>query len=216
MIELWNNIRENKYMGILKKFFTNCACPKGKMGRIMLSMMNFSHAPLTNWGLNFINFKDGWTMLDIGCGGGATIKRLLKHSKGSKVYGIDISRESVAKSKKNCADMLDKQVFISQGSVEMLPYDNEKFDLVTAVETIYFWPNLSNCFKEVYRVLKPGGQFAIIVEAANKDSVWTNVVEGMTTYSTEQILTMLHDAGFSQTESKNKKPMYNFITGIKA
>jgi ubiquinone/menaquinone biosynthesis C-methylase UbiE len=98
----------------------------------------------------------------------------------------------------------------------MLPYDNEKFDLVTAVETIYFWPNLSNCFKEVYRVLKPGGQFAIIVEAANKDSVWTNVVEGMTTYSTEQILTMLHDAGFSQTESKNKKPMYNFITGVKA
>lgn len=203
-------------MGILKNFFTNCACPKGKMGRIMLSMMNFSHAPLTNWGLNFINFKDGWTMLDIGCGGGATIKRLLKHSKGSKVYGIDISRESVAKSKKNCADMLDKQVFISQGSAEMLPYDNEKFDLVTAVETIYFWPNLSNCFKEVYRVLKPGGQFAIIVEAANKDSVWTNVVEGMTTYSTEQILTMFHDAGFSQTESKNKKPMYNFITGVKA
>jgi len=203
-------------MGILKNFFTNCACPKGKMGRIMLSMMNFSHAPLTNWGLNFINFKDGWTMLDIGCGGGATIKRLLKHSKGSKVYGIDISRESVAKSKKNCADMLDKQVFISQGSAEMLPYDNEKFDLVTAVETIYFWPNLSNCFKEVYRVLKPGGQFAIIVEAANKDSVWTNVVEGMTTYSTEQILTMLHDAGFSQTESRNKKPMYNFITGVKA
>lgn len=203
-------------MGILKNFFTNCACPKGKMGQIMLSMMNFSHAPLTNWGLNFINFKDGWTMLDIGCGGGATIKRLLKHSKGSKVYGIDISRESVAKSKKNCTDMLDKQVFISQGSAEMLPYDNEKFDLVTAVETIYFWPNLSNCFKEVYRVLKPGGQFAIIVEAANKDSVWTNVVEGMTTYSTEQILTMLHDAGFSQTESKNKKPMYNFITGVKA
>ena len=203
-------------MGILKNFFTNCACPKGKMGRIMLSMMNFSHAPLTNWGLNFINFQDGWTMLDIGCGGGATIKRLLKHSKGSKVYGIDISRESVAKSKKNCADMLDKQVFISQGSAEMLPYDNEKFDLVTAVETIYFWPNLSNCFKEVYRVLKPGGQFAIIVEAANKDSVWTNVVEGMTTYSTEQILTMFHDAGFSQTESKNKTPMYNFITGVKA
>ena len=203
-------------MGILKNFFTNCACPKGKMGRIMLSMMNFSHAPLTNWGLNFINFQDGWTMLDIGCGGGATIKRLLKHSKSSKVYGIDISQESVAKSKKNCADMLDKQVFISQGSAEMLPYETGKFDLVTAVETIYFWPNLSSCFKEVYRVLKPGGQFAIIVEAANKDSVWTNVVEGMTTYSTEQILTMLHDAGFSQTESKNKKPMYNFITGVKA
>ena len=203
-------------MGILKNFFTNCAHPKGKMGRIMLSMMNFSHAPLTNWGLNLINFKEGWTMLDIGCGGGATIKRLLKHSKNSKVYGIDISQESVAKSKKNCIDLLDKQVFISQGSAELLPYESEKFDLVTAVETIYFWPNLPGCFKEVYRVLKPGGRFAVIVEDANKDSVWTNIVEGMTTYSTEQILMMLRDAGFSQRESKNKKPMYNFITGVKA
>jgi len=203
-------------MGILKKLFTNCACPKGNLGKIMLNMMNFSHAPLTNWGLNFINFQDGWTMLDIGCGGGATIKRLLKHSKGATVYGIDISQESVAKSKKTCADVLDKQVFVCQGSAEKLPYESEKFNLVTAVETIYFWPNIQNCFKEVYRVLKSGGKFAIIVEAANKDSVWTNVVEGMTTYSPEQILTMLHGAGFSQTESHQKKPMYTIITGVKA
>ncbi|MCR4663486.1 MAG: class I SAM-dependent methyltransferase [Endomicrobiaceae bacterium] len=203
-------------MGILKKIFTNCAHPKGQTGRIMLSMMNFSHAPLTNWGLNLINFQEGWTILDIGCGGGATIKRLLKHSKGAKVYGIDISQESVAKTKKTCADILDKQVFVSQGSAEMLPYETGKFDLVTAVETIYFWPNLPGCFKEVYRVLKPGGRFAVIVEDANKDSVWTNIVEGMTTYSTEQLLTMLQKAGFSQVESHSKKPMYHFITGIKA
>ena len=44
-------------------------------------MMNFSHAPLTNWGLNFIKFEDNWTILDIGCGGGATLKRLLKKAK---------------------------------------------------------------------------------------------------------------------------------------
>jgi len=203
-------------MGILKKLFTNCAHPKGKMGQIMLSMMNFSHAPLTNWGLNFINFQDEWTILDIGCGGGATIKRLLKHSKGANVYGIDISQESVAKSKKTCADMLDKQVFICQGSAEKLPYETGMFNLVTAVETIYFWKNLPNCFKEVYRVLKPGGQFAIIVESANKDSMWTNIVDGMTTYSSEQILKMLRDAGFSKTESHQKNPMYNFIIGVKA
>ena len=112
--------------------------------------------------------------------------------------------------------MLNKQVFVCQGSAEKLPYENEKFNLVTAVETIYFWPNIQSCFKEVYRVLKSGGKFTIIVEAANKDSVWTNVVEGMTTYSPEQILTMLHDAGFSQTETHQKKPMYTIITGVKA
>lgn len=51
-------------MGLLTKFFTNCANPQGRMGRVMLRFMNFGHAPLTNWGLGLVNFHDGWTMLD--------------------------------------------------------------------------------------------------------------------------------------------------------
>ena len=94
-------------------------------------------------------------MLDIGCGGGATLKRLLKRSKDSQVYGIDISDESVAKARKVNRALLDKQVFIQQGSAVKLPYEDAKFDLVTAVETVYFWPNLPNCLQEVRRVLKP-------------------------------------------------------------
>ena len=53
-------------MGLLKSFFTNCACPQGRMGRTMLKFMNLCHAPLTNWGLKLVNIQDGWTMLDIG------------------------------------------------------------------------------------------------------------------------------------------------------
>ncbi len=48
-------------------------------------------------------------MLDIGCGGGATLQRLLKRSKEAKVYGIDISEESVAKAKKVNADVLESR-----------------------------------------------------------------------------------------------------------
>jgi ubiquinone/menaquinone biosynthesis C-methylase UbiE len=70
-------------MGLLTKFFTNCANLQGRMGRVMLRFMNFGHARLTNWGLGLVNFHDGWTMLDIGCGGGATLKRLLKRSNGA-------------------------------------------------------------------------------------------------------------------------------------
>ena len=55
-------------MSILKSVFTNCAHPKGRMGRAMLKFMNLCHAPLTNWGLKLVDIQDGWTMLDIGCG----------------------------------------------------------------------------------------------------------------------------------------------------
>lgn len=202
-------------MGLLKSFFSQCARPKGSLGRVMLSFMNYSHAPLTSWGLSLVDIQDGWTMLDIGCGGGFTIRRLLKRSKDAKVYGIDISDESVAKAQKVNADVLDKQVFIVQGSAEKLPYEDEKFDLVTAVETVYFWPNLPGCMQEVRRVLKPGGHFAILVEVVDSDSKWTNVVEGMTAYTPEQLKQLLDDAGFTQTEIHRKKPTYATILGVK-
>jgi len=202
-------------MGLLKSFFTNCAHPKGRMGRAMLRFMNFGHAPLTNWGLSLVEFHDGWTMLDIGCGGGATLKRLLKRSRNATVYGIDISEESVKKARQVNAEKLDKQVFVCQGSAEELPYQENMFELVTAVETVYFWPNLPHCLQEVRRVLKSGGRFAIMIEVVDKDSVWTNVVEGMTAYTPEQLKLMLDEAGFIQTELYRKKPSYCTIIGVK-
>ena len=201
---------------ILKSFFSQCARPKGALGRVMLSFMNYTHAPLTNWGLKLVNVQDGWTMLDVGCGGGFTIRRLLKRSKDAKVYGIDISEESVAKAKKVNAEVLDKQVFVTLGSAEKLPYEDGKFNLVTAVETVYFWPNLPNCLQEVRRVLKSGGKFAILVEVVDSDSKWTNVVEGMTAYSPEDLKKLLDEAGLTQTEIHRKKPTYATIIGVKA
>ena len=202
-------------MKLLTKFFTNCACPNGRMGRMVLRFMNCGHAPLTNWGLSFIEMQDKWTMLDIGCGGGATLQRLLKRSKGATVYGIDISEESVKKAEKVNANMLNKQVFVRQGTAENLPYNDGMFDLVTAVETVYFWRNISHCFGEVRRVLKQGGRFAVMVEVIDGDSVWTRLVDGMTAYSPEDLKSMLENAGFSQVEIHFKKTSYVTIVGVK-
>ena len=203
-------------MGLLKSFFSQCARPEGTLGRAMLCFMNYTHAPLTNWGLKLVHVQDGWTMLDVGCGGGFTIRRLLNRSKDAQVYGIDISEESVTKARKVNADVLDKQVYVTQGSAENLPYNDELFDLVTAVETVYFWPNLPDCLQEVRRVLKPDGKFAIMVEVVDSDSKWTNIVEGMTAYTPEQLKTLLDDAGFIKTEIHRKKPTYATIIGVKA
>ncbi|MCR5050002.1 MAG: class I SAM-dependent methyltransferase [Paludibacteraceae bacterium] len=202
-------------MELMKKLFTNCACPAGRLGKLMLKFMNVSHGPLTNWGLDCVSIDNCWTMLDIGCGGGATIQRLLKRSKGGVVYGIDISEESVRKACSLNASLLDKRVFIRQGSAEQLPYDDRQFDLVTAVETIYFWPNLAHCLQEVHRVLKPHGRFAVIVEAVENDSVWTNVVEGMIVYTPEQIKQYLSEAGFTDIQVYRKGASDATIVGIK-
>lgn len=195
------NRRKNS---LLSRLFSNCAHPRGAMGRMMLSMMNCWHGPLTNWGLGYVPFQNGWTILDVGCGGGQTLRRLLKRSNDAVVHGIDISDESVAKARKVNADLLDTRVFVQKGSAAELPYADSTFDLVTAVETVYFWPTLPQCLQEVKRVLKPGGLFAILLEITSADSVWTRVVEGMTPYSPEQLKEFLEQAGFFDVSFRRK------------
>ncbi|MBP5229479.1 MAG: class I SAM-dependent methyltransferase [Bacteroidales bacterium] len=198
----------------LKSLFTQCALPQGFTGRLMLKFMNHCHAPLTNWGLSFIKFDDKWKMLDIGCGGGATLKRLLKRSPNGMVYGIDISEESVIKAGKVNAKVLDKQVFVQKGTASSLPYPDNTFNLVTAVETVYFWPDLENCFKEVRRVLNHGGLFSIIVEVVKKDSSWTKMVDGMKVYPPEKMKEILENVGFKNIEIHYKKPSFSTIIAV--
>ena len=88
---------------------------------------------------------------------------------------------------------------IWQGSVEQIIFAKDWFDAVTAFETVYFWPNLHRCFREVYRVLKPGGTFLICNECSgdtDKDDKWMRKIEGMTIYRDVQLKAVLEQAGF--------------------
>ena len=53
----------------------------------------------------------------------------------------------------------DGRCAVLQGSVADMMFADNWFDAVTAFETVYFWPDLPRCFREVWRVLKPGGTF---------------------------------------------------------
>jgi len=64
-------------------------------------------------------------------------------------------------------------------------------------------------------IKKPCGKFAIMVEVVDGDSMWTNVVEGMTAYSPEDLKKLLDEAGFTQTEIHRMKPSNATIIGVK-
>ena len=82
-----------------------------------------------------------------------------------RVYGIDYSKASVAASRRtNVRGIQAGRVRIELGSVASLPFADHTFDVVTAVETHYYWPDLPANMREVLRVLKPGGTIALIAE----------------------------------------------------
>ena len=102
-------------------------------------------------------------------------------------------------SKVNAKAIAKERCKVQEASVVKLPFSENTFDLVTAFETIYFWPDIEHCFGEVKRVLKPGGQFVIVNESDGSgpmDAKWESLIEGMHTYKPEEIRLHLSNAGF--------------------
>jgi SAM-dependent methyltransferase len=125
--------------------------------------MNIRHYPMTDWGLSHLLIGKQDTILDIGCGGGGTVHQLARIATNGKVYGIDFSDESVRVSRMTNKQFVQMgRVEIQQSPVSCLPFSDNKFDLVTAVNTHNYWPDLVNDMQEIFRVLKPGGKFIII------------------------------------------------------
>jgi ubiquinone/menaquinone biosynthesis C-methylase UbiE len=138
-------------------------------GRFFLWIMNISHSGLTDWGLKHVAINDQFKILDVGCGGGRTIEKLAEFAKNGSIYGIDYSNGSVAASRAKNARLIQAgRVEIKQASVSHLPFPDGNFDLVTAVETQYYWPDLVKDMQEILRVLKPGGTLIVIAESYKK------------------------------------------------
>ena len=97
-----------------------------------------------------------------------------------------------------------------------LPLETDSYDLVTAFETIYFWPGLEKCFSQVAAVLKDGGYFIICNESDGTDRTskkFESIIDGMHCYTTDEITAALKTAGFASVKSDNH-PSKAWITVI--
>jgi len=205
-------------MGLLKKFFGNTRKPQGFLGKLMVGGMNTgSHAALAEWALDDFSIDGDAKALDVGCGGGANVARLLERCR--LVCGVDYSEVSVEKSVKvNRKAIEENRCEILEGNVAALPFKDGRFDVVTAFETIYFWPDIVKSFRQVLRVLKEGGRFLIANEADGTDTSyvkWEKVVEGMHTYTTKEIEEALAMAGFCNIQTTRNRKGHIRVTAAK-
>ncbi len=184
--------------------------PKGWLGRRVVQAMNLSHAAMTEWGLQQITIPKNAAILDVGCGGGQTLRKLAALAPEGKVAGLDYSTASVAVSREtNSHEIEAGRVQIEQGSVAALPFPDCSFDIVTAVETHYYWPDLPANVREVLRVLKPGGRFALIAETYRGGPlrfVYSIVMPLLrAAFLTDaQHKDLLIQAGFTEVETKHR------------
>jgi ubiquinone/menaquinone biosynthesis C-methylase UbiE len=191
-------------------------------GRMFAILMNFSHSKLTDWGLSHSQIGNDFTILDVGCGGGRTIEKLAKAASGGKISGVDYAAGSVAVSQARNKSLIQAgRVEIQQASVSKLPFAAETFDLATAIETQYYWPDLPNDMREILRVLKPGGTLAVVAETykgGSRDMVLGAAMKffGSPSLGVKEHRELFAQAGYTDVEVfEERKKGWICVTGKK-
>ena len=187
--------------------------PEGKEGEALMDQMDKHHTPVSLWAIEHMNIGEDDVILDIGCGSGLNIKRLHQKSPKAKTYGVDYSSTSVKKSKKlNNHLVQNGEIEVMEANVQNMPFEDDTFDVVTAFETVYFWPTIVESFKEVKRVLKPNGKFCAVLDANGIYAPEIEKVareEGCNFYTDEELIELLKQAEYSRITVYNRKRKEN-------
>lgn len=175
-------------------------------GRLIAKLMNQSHSKLTDWALTHVRIAEAFHILDVGCGGGRTIEKLAAAAPAGKIYGIDYASGSVATSRAWNKELIrEGRVEIQEATVSKLPFAADAFDLVTAIETQYYWPDLVNDMREILRVLNPGGTLAVVAETykgGSRDAVVGSVMKlfGSPSLGVKEHRELFTQAGYTAVE----------------
>lgn len=206
----------------LENHWSQYRYPTGVLGKTVAAKMNKGHWDLTTWGLKQVSIKSDSVILDVGCGGGKTINRLARRANQGKVYGLDQSADMVDYSKQiNEKLIAQNRVEIFHNSVEKTGFKDEFFDLVTAIETYYFWTNIAIAVQEIKRILKKEGTLLIINEMI-KDGTFE--VENAEIIAKTQVhlvplremQRILHSAGYNSVKVyRKRKSDWNAIVAQK-
>jgi ubiquinone/menaquinone biosynthesis C-methylase UbiE len=155
----------------------------GRLGGIIMARMNREMARSV---IGLLQIHSNEQVLEVGFGPGVGIALLAKSASSGHVAGVDPSKEMVTQARaRNAAAIATGLVDLRQGSVERLPFDNDLFDAVMAINSMQVWPDATAGLREVRRVMRVGGRIAL----------------GFTSYSGQSrdgLLSTLSAAGFAE------------------
>lgn len=185
--------------------------PHGSAGAEMLRGMNEHHYAVTGWALGFLDLKGESRVLDIGCGGGETLRRMAERIIDGHLTGVDYSPLSVEMSASlNRADVDSGKMDIIFASVSQLPFEDNSFDRIITVESFYFWPEPEKDLREVLRVLDKDGIFLITADIHGDAELSSEDKENIEKYglfnpTTDEFRELLETAGFRDVTIHTKE-----------
>jgi arsenite methyltransferase len=161
----------------------------------------------------FADLQKGYIVLDLGSGAGIDVFVAARHvGITGKAIGIDMTEAMVEKAKMNAQKIKATNVEFRLGEIEALPVESNSVDRVISNCVINLVPNKENVFREIFRVLKPGGKFtvsdivvdgAISAEERNNAALWAGCISGA--IDRKEYIDIIKKAGFKNIEIVSEK-----------
>ncbi|AAV81625.1 class I SAM-dependent methyltransferase [Idiomarina loihiensis] len=171
--------------------------PSGEHASEVALNMNSANGQLNVKCIDLLNLQNSESLLEIGPGNGVFAADIIKRADNLSYTGVDWSADMVAEAKRMNEDIVTSgQATFQQGNSSQLNFDNNVFDKVLTVHTLYFWDNPLEHLVEIRRVLKPQGLFCLAFGESSFMKDLPFVPYGFELYDRELACNLLQDAGF--------------------
>ena len=195
--------------------------PSGLLGRIVARVMAKETAGENEFALELLQLRPEDAVLEIGCGHGETLAKAAKFVSRGFLCGIDFSpvmhRHAAHRHRRLVAE---KRIEFHLGSSDRLPFDDQSFDKVFAVHTIYFWKTPLDHLAEARHVLKPGGRFVLGFRPAEDPGFGATFPSDIYHIRPEaDVVKLVADAGFQTVEVRRQMRgalQWSFPVGTRA
>jgi len=217
------SIVKEKYGEIANRSSTDCGCGSSNEDDFAFFNDDYKNQPGyqtdADLGLGcgiptkFANINEGDTVLDLGSGAvnDVFVARSIVDKSG-KVIGVDMTEEMIKKAKLNQNKLGFDNVDFRYGDIEDIPVAKKEIDVIVSNCVLNLVPNKAKAFKEMYRVLKPGGHFCvsdIVLEGELPHNLqyaaemYAGCVSGA--IKKEEYLQLLQAEGFRDVEIKSER-----------
>ena len=200
----------------LKSIAEQLRKPVGEYALKVGEKMNEGNLHINLYTIEALKLAPNNNILEIGMGNGFFVKDILSANDSVRYTGCDFSEVMVDEASKI------NEEYVKAGTAkfcvakaEQLPFNDEEFDKVFTVNTIYFWTDPSLVLSEIKRVLKPKGQVIISIRPKAVMQCYPFVKYGFEMFNKEELTDLLRQNDFNITDIIEREEPEQEIAGEK-
>lgn len=179
--------------------------PTGEAGKEVAKALNVSNKGLYELAFEFMNLQKDNRVLEIGFGNGLHFPEYFKLQPRLSITGVDFSRDMCEEAKTNNEDLItSKKLSLYCKDTTALPFSENQFDLVVALNVIYFLDPPEVHLTEIQRVLRPGGLFLIGYRPRHTVEHLAFTKQNFILYETDELTALLEKHNFEKVRAETK------------